>query len=113
MSHRISQVNEVIKQHLNSFILTEIEFPKNCLATIVRVETSKDLRHAKVWISVIPTVYTKKILDKFNHRVGHFQYLLNQKLSTKPLPQLRFLVDETEKKASEIEALLDRIKESS
>lgn len=112
MSHRIYQINEVIKQHLNSFILTEIEFPKNCLATITRVETTKDLRQAKVWISVMPTAYTKKILGKFNHQIGRLQHLLNQKLSMKPLPKLRFLIDDTEQKAFEIEELLDRIKES-
>ena len=112
MSHRIEQVNELIKQHLGALILTELEFPKNTLATIIAVEVSKDLRHAKVWVSVMPTMYTGKVLEKLKKNSGHLQYLLHQKLSMKPLPKIRFVIDETEKKASEIEALLDRIKES-
>jgi len=111
MSHRILQVNELIRQELGKLLVSEVEFPKNCLATIVEVETSKDLRHAKVWLSIIPTVYTQKVLNKLNKMAGHLQFLLNKKLSMKPLPRLFFKIDETERKASEIEDLLDRIKE--
>lgn len=113
MSYRIQQVNELVKQELNKLLLTEIELPKNCLATITRIETSKDLRHAKVFLSIIPTAYTRKILDKLNARAGHLQFLLNKNLTMKPLPRIRFVIDETEKKAQDIEDLLDRIKEKS
>jgi ribosome-binding factor A len=113
MPHRIAQINELVRQEINKLFLTEIEFPKNCLVTITQVETSKDLRHARIWLSVIPTTYTKKVLEKLNKNIGHLQFLLNKKLSLKPLPRLNFVIDETEKKASEIEQLLDRIKESS
>ncbi|MAF13536.1 MAG: ribosome-binding factor A [Parcubacteria group bacterium] len=111
MSHRILQINELIRQELNNLILTEIELPKNSLATIIKVETSKDLRHAKVWLSIIPTSYTKKVLDRFRGKAGHLQYLLNKKLTMKPLPRLSFDIDETERKAGGIEELLDRIRE--
>jgi ribosome-binding factor A len=113
MSHRIEQINELIRQELGQLILTEIELPKNCLATIVGVESSKDLRHAKVWLSVIPGQYKKKILDKLNLNIGHLQFLLNKKLSIKPLPRLRFVIDETEDRAQGIEEILDRIRKTS
>ena len=113
MSYRIQQVNQLIKQELNKLLLTEIEFPKNCLATITNIETSKDLRHAKIWLSVIPNLYTKKVLDKLTSSAGHLQFLLNKKLTMKPLPRLHFVIDETEKKAAKIEELLDRIKKTS
>ena len=112
MSHRISQVNELIRQELNKLLLTEVEFSKNCLVTIIKVETSKDLRHAKVWLSVMPIAYTKKVLDKLNLNIGHLQFLLNKKLATRPLPRLAFAIDDTEQKASDIEALLDRVKKT-
>ena len=113
MSHRILQVNELIRQELNKLLVTEIEYPKNCLATITSIETSKDLRHAKVWLSVIPVAYTRKVLDKLNSQAGHLQFLLNKQLSMKPLPRLHFAIDETEKKARDIDAILDQIKEKS
>lgn len=113
MSYRIQQVNELVKQELNKLLLTEIEFPRNCLVTITKVEASKDLRHAKVLLSIIPVSYTKKVLDRLKVKIGHLQFLLNKKLTMKPLPRIKFIIDETEKKAQGIEQLLDRIKESS
>ena len=64
MSHRINQVNELIKQELNDLLVSELEFTKGCLVTITAVETSKDLRHAKIWVSVLPGYLLKKALDK-------------------------------------------------
>ncbi len=113
MSHRIEQINELVRHELGQIILTEIEFPKDCLMTIVGVESSKDLRHAKVWISVIPGKYKKKALDKLNLNIGHLQFLLNKKLTMKPLPRLRFVIDDTEMKAQGIEEILDRIRKNS
>ena len=112
MSHRILQINEVIRKELGHLLLSEIDFPKNCLVTIMAVETSRDLHYAKVFISVMPVAYTKKILDKLAARSGHLQFLLNKKLTMKPLPRLNFVIDDSEKKAADIEDLLDRIKEN-
>lgn len=111
MSYRIVQINELIRAETNKLFLTEIDFPRNCLATITEVQTSKDLRHAKILISVLPVMYTRKVVDKLNKSAGRLQFLLKKRLSLKPLPRLNFVIDETEKKAVEIENLLDRIKE--
>lgn len=112
MSHRLEQVNELIRQELNKLLLTEVEFPKSCLVTITGVQTSKDLRYVKVWISVLPVYYRKKVLVKLTANLGHLQFLLNKKLTMKPLPRLNFALDDTEQKAADIEQLLDQIKKT-
>lgn len=112
MSHRLAQVNELIRHEVSTLLLTEFEFPKNCLVTITRVETTPDLRQAKILLSVIPGIYTGKILEKLKGQAGHIQFLLNKKLALKPLPRISFKIDQTEQKAAEIEELLDRIKET-
>jgi len=110
-SHRLFQVNELIRQELNSLFLAEVDFPVNCLATIVDVQTAKDLRHAKVWLSVMPVGYTKKVLDKLNRNAGHLQFLLKKKLNLKPIPSLHFAVDTTEAEAQGIENILNKIQQ--
>jgi len=112
MSHRTEQVSEVIRHEISRLLLTEVEFPKNCLVTITRVSTSPDLRHAKILVSVMPVAYTGKALERLRQNAGQLQFQLNQKLSLKPLPRISFGIDATEKQAAEIEALLDRIKET-
>ncbi len=83
--------------------------PPECLVTIVSVQTSKDLRYARVFISVLPDSFEKKALSSLNRNIGHLQFLLNRQLRTKPLPRLSFTVDQTEKKAAEIENLINRV----
>lgn len=113
MSHRLEQINEVIRHELAPLLLTEVEFPGHCLVTIVRVKTSEDLRHARVWFSVMPAYYAQKALAAVQSQAGHLQFLINKKLSIKPLPRLSFAIDETEKKAAEIDELLAQIKKTS
>ncbi|MFA6215292.1 MAG: 30S ribosome-binding factor RbfA [Patescibacteria group bacterium] len=113
MSHRVSQVSELIRHELGQLLVEEIEFPAGSLVTIIKVETSKDLRYAKIWLSVMPTLYIKKVLNKLSANAGHLQFLLNKRLTMKPLPRLHFAVDNTEQKAAEIEEILDRIRKTS
>jgi len=112
MSHRLAQINELVRQQLNELLLTNVDFPQGCLVTINAVETSKDLRHAKVFISVLPTKLTGKALDRINKNIGHLQFLLNKQLHLRPLPRLRFVIDNTESQASEIDRLINEAMET-
>lgn len=111
MPQRLLKINELIKHEVGQLLLREVEFPKDCLVTITKVETSRDLRHAKIFISILPFDFNKKVLKKISNQISHLQFLLNKRLSLKPLPRLSFVVDRTEKEAAIIEELLDKIKE--
>ncbi|MFC1629913.1 ribosome-binding factor A [Patescibacteria group bacterium] len=54
MSQRIQRINEVIKEEISKILLKEIDFPREILVTVTRVDTSSDLRQAKVFISCYP-----------------------------------------------------------
>jgi len=112
MSHRIEQINELIRHEVSQLMLTELELPEGCLLTITRVITSKDLRHAKLLISIMPDKFTGTVLEIIRKNIGLIQQELNQRLSMKPLPRLCFAMDATEKEAAKIEDLLDRIKKT-
>ncbi|MFA6322537.1 MAG: 30S ribosome-binding factor RbfA [Candidatus Buchananbacteria bacterium] len=112
MPHRLEQVSELIRHEVANLLLTEIEFPKGCLVTITETEVSKDLRHAKISISIMPGYLTGKVLTKLKAEIGNLQFLLNQRLSMRPLPRIRFVIDKTEQKAAAIEELLDQIKKN-
>lgn len=110
MTDRILRINELIRQEVNRLFLTEIDFPIGCLVTIVKVQTAQDLRYCRIYISILPVKYTAKVLAILQKNTGHLQFLLNKKLAMKPLPQISFKVDRTEKEASDIEKLLDNLK---
>ena len=54
MANRIPKVNELIKREISKMILKEIEFPKDVLVTVTRVQTSSNLSDSNIYISVLP-----------------------------------------------------------
>ena len=109
MSHRLAQVNELIKQELGKLFLKEIDFPQDCLVTITKVETSKSLEHTNVWLSILPTDSQEKVFTILNKNIGHLQHPLNKTLVMRIVPKIVFKKDTTEQKAARIEELLNQI----
>ncbi len=110
MSKRILQINELIQKELGQIVLREIEFPKNTLVTITRVETSPDLSQAKVYISCLPENRGDRILQVLKRQGYHIQHKLNKRLETKIIPRIRFLKELKTIQAGRIEQILDKIK---
>lgn len=109
MSFRIESVNELIRGHLGNILAKELDLKPGILATVSRVDTSPDLRYARVFVSVFPEKeigYVQKAIDNGLYRI---QGLLNKKLSMKPIPRLSFAIDLTEARAQEVEDLLKSI----
>lgn len=110
MTQRIYRINQLLKEKLGKILLKEGNFPKDCLVTITRVETSVDLREAKIWFSVLPENKTKEIARILNKRIYDIQQKINKTLNMRPVPKIRFLREKKTKEAARIEKLLEKIK---
>ena len=53
MSQRTERVDELLRQEIGDILSREVSDPRVGFATVTEVETAPDLRHARVWISVI------------------------------------------------------------
>lgn len=110
MSERIPKVNQLIKRELGQILLREIDFPKNTLATVTRVETSVDLEEAKIYVSVIPEGQISRVLHILNTRVYNLQQKLNKRLQMRPTPRIRFCQEKETIQAGRIEEILEGLK---
>jgi len=108
---RIQQVNQLIKKELGQIILREGDFSKNVLVTLTRVETSRNLIDAKVYVSVLPENQSQRILETLNRRIFHIQQLLNKRLRMRPIPKITFVEEKETAQAGKIEQLLQEIKD--
>lgn len=109
MSQRIEKINELVRKTISEIILKNLSFKEGVFVTIVKVDTSKDLRYTRVFVSVFPEKeiqYAEKTLAK---ELFNLQGKLNKKLHMRPLPKLEFRFDMTEAKADEIEKLLKNL----
>jgi len=109
MSQRIEKVNELLKHEISQLLLKEVDF-NSILVTITNVDTSKDLRQAKIKLSVIPLEKSEDVLKIIKRNIFQLQHGLNKKLHMKPLPRIRFEIDQTEVKAQRIEEILHKMK---
>jgi len=107
MTKRIQRVNQLIKKELSQILLREVDFPTDILVTLTRVETSSDLRESKIFISVMPELKTKGIINFLNRKVYFLQQKLNKRLKMRPLPRLKFLEEKKTSEAGRIEEILE------
>lgn len=111
MFDRIVKVNELILQQLGEIINQEVELPPNTLVTIIKVNTSKDLHYSEISLSVFPKEQADYIVHKMNLLAKRLQTALAEKIVLRNSPKLKFVLDQTESQAEEIEIMLDKIKE--
>lgn len=109
--NRIQKVNAFIQKGLG-LILLELLSDQSCLLTVVKVETSRDMKWAKIWISILGTQKEEERVLKFlNANIYHIQGELNKKFSSKIIPRIQFFLDTSASYAQHIEELLKKINE--
>ena len=101
MKDRISRVNSLIREKIAEILQREI-FIKDVLITVQDVDVSKDLNYAKIKISVIPFGQSKKVLEILKKQSPNLQKILNQKVKIKFVPKIKFILDSSEEKASDV-----------
>lgn len=112
MSKRIQRVNQLIKRELSQILLREVDFPKDTLVTVTRIETSVDLNQVRVFFSVMPENQTPDVLKILNRKIYTIQQILNKRLKMRPIPRIKFIEEKETKEAGRIEELLEKIKNS-
>lgn len=110
MSHRIEQVNELMRAELANLLVRHMPAIDH-LITITRVECSTDLRYAKVFISVLPETMSGTALKNLRGASRIFTDELKKKLKMKFIPKLNWQIDPGERYAAEIDEVFKNLKE--
>jgi ribosome-binding factor A len=102
------RVNEAMREVLSDAIATEIKDPRVGFVTVTGVKTSPDLRHARVYVSVLGDDGAREAsLDGLRSAHGFLQHRLAAELSLKHTPALTFEYDDSIDKGMRITELLD------
>jgi ribosome-binding factor A len=110
MGLRLLRINESIKETLSSVITAEgLKDPRVGFVTVTGVETTSDLRHAKVYFSVLgDRAEREATLTALDKSRGYLQARIGTALRMKRTPQLEFVYDGTLDNALRIERALKR-----
>lgn len=109
-SHRLDQINDFISQKFGEVVRNELALPEGVLVSVTRVQTSPDLRHAKVGLSIYPPDQTDAIFALICRNIRRLNHLVHQQITFKFAPDIKVYLDKQEQEAFELEAMLDRIK---
>ncbi len=104
---RMRRVDEAVREVLSDAIATEIKDPRVGFVTVTAVDTSPDLRHAKVFVSVLGNAGVRaRSLDGLRSAHGYLQSRVSRELRLKHTPTLTFVYDDTAERAQRMERLL-------
>ena len=112
MSRRVDKVNELLRQEIGLLIMRELRDPRlPTIISVTAVETTGDLRHAKVFVSVLaPKESRDESLEVLNLATGFLRKQMRGRVFLRNIPGLTFVLDESLEKAAH---LLKTIKEVS
>ena len=107
---RLDRVNQLIKEEISTLLMRELKDPRLGFVTVTDVETSKDLRQAKVFVSVLggEAQWASSLQALMNAR-GFIRHWLRDHLDLRVTPVLEFRADHSMEHAAHIQALLKRL----
>ena len=111
MSHRIERVNQLIRQEISDLLQREIKDPRlSQFIAVTEVDTSLDLRHARVYISFISDNQQKQdALDALNGASNFFRKEMSRTLRLRRIPELSFHWDNSIERGARIISLIDDV----
>lgn len=106
-THRVARIAEVIREVASETILFKMSDPRISMVTVLRAEVSGDLQHGKIYVSVMgDEEHQKETLYALNGAAGFVQSQLADRMKTRFLPVLTFVLDQGIKKSLEISKLI-------
>jgi ribosome-binding factor A len=115
VDHRRSdRVAEAIREEVATFLAEDAKDPRiTGLVTVTGVEVTRDLRHAKVFVSVMGTETDRiSTFEGLASASGHLRSRVGRALRLRLAPEIAFRPDESIAHAARIEGLLAKIKDA-
>lgn len=109
-SNRIGRINEEIQRELSD-LLRELKDPRvhKTMLSITRVETTPDLRYAKIYVSLLNKEYTKETLAGLKSSAGYLRRELGRSLQLRYTPELQWQADDSITHGAHILELLSKL----
>lgn len=101
----------MLREELSLLVLRELKDPRLGFVSFTGASVTPDLRHARVYVSVMGAEQEKQhSLDALNRARGFLRTALGKRAKTRTVPELTFVEDEAADTGNRIFALLDEVK---
>jgi ribosome-binding factor A len=107
MTERTARLDELLREEISAVITRDVDDPRVGFVTITDVEVAPDLRHAKVWVSVIGSEKERRDTLRALNRAMPFVRQRLGKLRLKRIPELHVKLDTTAERGTRLLRILD------
>jgi ribosome-binding factor A len=102
------RVDEAVREVLSEAITRELKDPRVGFVTVTAVETAPDLRHARVYVSVLGDEgVRRRSMSGLRSAHGYLQKRVARELHIKHTPTLEFAYDSSVDRGLRIQSLLE------
>ena len=108
-SNRIGRINEEVQRELSELIRSLKDPRVQTMLSITRVDTTSDLRYAKVYVSVLEEAREKEAMKGLKSAGGWLRRELGQRLQLRYTPELVFELDDSLKYGAHMFDLLEKL----
>ncbi len=108
---RTQRVADYLRRDLALLIQQEVNDPRVGMVTVTDVEVSRDLAHAKVFVTVVGKETAEdaaESIDALNHAAGFLRSQVAKGTQWRTTPKLRFIHDDSVYRGANLSALIDR-----
>lgn len=112
-NYRGGRINEEIRKEISDIVQHEIRDPRlTAMVSITKVDVTKDLRYAKVFVSVFGDEKAKKdTIDALKSSSGFIRREIGRRVNLRYTPELIIELDNTIERGMHINSILHQIKE--
>jgi len=111
LSRRIQRLNDLFREEISQLLRRQVRDPRlNSLVSITQVDISPDMRHARVFVSVLGEAVEKdQVLEGLGRATGFLRRELARNLNLRRIPELSFHRDDSMEQADRVLGLMGRL----
>lgn len=111
--YRGGRINEEMRKEISSIIQTDVKDPRlSAMVSVTRVDVTKDLRYAKVYVSIFSKDDNKEdTLAALKSSSGFIRHEIGERINLRYTPEIIFEIDESIEHGMHIDKLLEEIRE--
>lgn len=109
VTYRIERLNKEFMRLIADMLSSRVKNETAAQAMLTHVDCSKDLGHAKVYFTLLDESKKEAVLAALDTVKGPIRSWLGKEMHIRQIPELRFIYDESEKKARSMDELIDRV----
>jgi ribosome-binding factor A len=107
---RSERFNRLLLDEVSTIVQRELKDPRIGFVSFTRVETTEDLRSAKIYVSLLDESQASDTLEALRHAAGMIRGELMHRIQARRIPELRFVHDRSIAHSVHIAEVLEQLK---